>query len=160
MSIDNVLIEDYCSALIPDTVTHLAAATDAAGLACLTFEMPVRNVRGDELDADLEVEIFRADSKTMAGNLRNLRPGEKVEWTDPLTAQGLNIYRIRVKSAQGEGLFTAVSIDLTQGTAAALGDVKACYINAHDIQLTWKPLAQTVPSTRKTFATPSTATER
>ncbi|MGN0090550.1 MAG: choice-of-anchor J domain-containing protein [Alloprevotella sp.] len=143
MSIDNVLIEDYCSALIPDTVTHLAAATDADGRAFITFEMPVQNVRGDKLDADLEVEIFRADGKTMAGNLRNLRPGETVRWTDPLTAQGLNIYRIRVKSAQGEGLFTAVSIDLTQGTAAALDDVKACYINAHDIQLTWKPLAQT-----------------
>ena len=143
MSIDNVLVEDFCSALIPDTVTHLSAATDAAGLACLTFEMPTRNVRGDEINEMLEVEIFRADGKTPAGNLRNLRPGEKVEWTDPLTAQGLNIYSIRVKSAQGDGLFTTVSIDLTQGIADALDDVRARYINAHDVELTWKPLAQT-----------------
>ena len=54
MSIDNVLVEDFCSALIPDTVTHLSATTDAAGLACLTFEMPTRNVRGDEINEALE----------------------------------------------------------------------------------------------------------
>lgn len=143
MSIDNVYIEDYCSALIPDTVTSLSIAADATGMACITFEMPRLNVRGDALDEVLEVEIFRADGKTMAGNIRNLQPGESVKWTDPLTAQGLNVYYIRVKSAQGEGLFTGISIDLTQGTAAALDDVEARYINSHDILLTWKPLSQT-----------------
>lgn len=142
MSIDNIYIEDFSSAMVPDTLQSLTASETDDHNALLTFVLPEQSIMGEPLSGSLEAWIYRGSDTTPAAMLKNLKPGQEVNWTDTQTSPALNYYRVKAVNSEGSGVETNVSLDLTAEKPQAPEAVEAYYENAQDVMVAWTPSSE------------------
>lgn len=139
LSIDDICLERYASAYIPDAVTGLTAAKTSDTEVTLRFTLPALNAGGNELEGPLTVKIYKDMSEEPCATLTGKNPGEKIKWKDEKVAQAPHVYRVIVSNNVGDGLSSEVSIDMRKGTPVSVQGVKASFINGNQVMIEWMP---------------------
>lgn len=136
LSIDDILVEVYSSSYVPDKVVNLTGSITENRKAHLSFSMPTTAVNGKSLEGKLSATISHGDDNV---SLKNLAPGEMVEWTDENSVQAINSYSITVSNDAGQGLTANINVDLSLGVPVQVTGVKARLLNNNEVELTWDP---------------------
>lgn len=135
MSIDNILVAEAGSSLVPAAPTDVRAG-GKVGHATLSFRMPTLNARGEQLSGTHEVRIYRGNETEPAATLK-AEPGTIVNWVDEWAAAMLNTYRIAAANAEGEGIPAEASVDLSEKQALAPASVKAEALSDDAVRISW-----------------------
>lgn len=137
LSIDNIAIEEYCSADIPGRVENLAARKVSDTEVSITFTLPTLSAGRGPLQGPLTVRIYKDGGSDPAATFTGKNPGDKIEWNDTDVSPSLHTYLVRVSNAAGDGFTSEVSIDTHKGTPVAVASVRATLVNDSQIYLEW-----------------------
>lgn len=137
LSIDDIHVESYCSAEIPDAVKNLTAMKSGEGEVTLAFDLPTSNAGRGELQGPLTVSIYKNGAAEPVAVLTDKKPGEAVIWKEQNVAQSVHTYRVKASNAVGDGYDTEVSVDMRKGTPVAVSSVSATLVNAGQVYLEW-----------------------
>ena len=139
LSIDDIQIEEYMSATVPDRVTDITSTATVDRKAKLSFKLPTLTVAGKPLSAPLTVKIWRGDVLKYDAILKDKQPGETIEWIDETSVQAMNLYTVAVSNDTGDGIPAEVQVDLSRGCPVSVDGVKARAINNQQVEITWNP---------------------
>lgn len=139
LSIDDILVERYVSALIPSEVSNLTAREAEGNDVVISFKMPTKNAGGQALTGDLSAKIFKDGAEAAYTVLDGHQPGEKISWTDKGVTSANHIYKVIPVNSEGDGFASTVSINLSKGTPGMPTEVTATLVNPNQVLLEWKP---------------------
>lgn len=137
LSIDDIVIEAYCAADIPDRVSGLTATKVSDTEVSLSFTLPTLSAGREELRGPLTVRIFKDGAGEPAVTFTGKNPGEKIVWLDSEVTPSLHTYLVRTSNDAGDGFDAEVSIDTHKGTPVAVAGVTATLVNDSQILLQW-----------------------
>lgn len=137
LSIDDIVVESYCSADIPDKVANLTATKTSDTEVTLTFDLPSTNAGRQPLNGPLTVSVYKDGSSEATAVMTGKNPGEKITWKDSGVTPAVHTYLVRVSNDVGNGYDSEVSIDTRKGTPVAVESVRATLINDSQIYLEW-----------------------
>lgn len=103
MSIDDIKIEKKASVEGPAMVSNFTVLPDATGKlsADISFEAPTTTYEGKQINALEKIELYR-DSKVI-NTFNDVKPGDKLSFTDSPKFAGLYTYKVVAFSDKGSG---------------------------------------------------------
>lgn len=136
VALDNIRVIEYGPVSIPQA--PVATAEKENGNVKFTVTLPTQAVDGTPLGSLQTVWVYRENNAT-AAKLDNPRPGSTVTLTDTEPSYGVNNYIVVAENAAGEGLETAVSINLIPVAPNMVSDVRTKG-DGSEITLEWDHL--------------------
>ena len=139
IDLDNLGINVYSSFNGPASSTNVVAEAGEKGalVNTLSFTAPTETFKGGALDAISRVEVFRNDSKKPVHVFDEVKPGDKLSWTDNDVEQGEVTYRIVAYNEAGQGCEALVTNWVGVDVPAQVANLKVRMNEKNQAVLTW-----------------------
>lgn len=112
LNIDDLKLSGALSCQTPAAPTNLKAESAADGQKSVTisFDVPRKDINGDDLVSVSKVEILRNNSETPIKIFENVTPGESLTYTDTPDRPGEYTYTVVAYNKMGKGELATVSV--------------------------------------------------
>ena len=139
IDVDNLMLEEGTTALIPEAPTKLAVAPDQNGalVADITFNAPAKNLLGNAIESLDKVEILR--DGTVIDTKNQPAAGAAVSFKDETAPAGKHIYAVVGYNEHGRGWEAVDSAYVGINVPAAATKVTAKETaNVGEVTVTWQ----------------------